>query len=88
MERFKKNRLRKSEKDSGPKINKSSKIQNLAEKLEKNMQKAETTNEEGEKKDIIYEHEGNDNITNVLQNQKLTKSMKKKRKVRIFDNKK
>jgi hypothetical protein len=75
-----------NENNSQIKQNKSSKVQNLVKELENNMQKRDIT---CEKEEINggneIQIENGANVVNVLDNQQLTKSMKKKKKAKQFD---
>ena len=75
-----------TEGDSGTKLNKSLKISSLAKQLENNIQIRDTLKSEGNEssKNVVYEqHESKeDNLANILENQPMTKSIKKKKKKR------
>ena len=88
MQRIKKKQG--GEQSTGTKLNKSTKVADMAKELENKMLKRDETNiTEGNENDdvIIYENvESNDNneVVNVLKNQQLTKSMKKKKSAKKF----
>ena len=75
-----------TEGDSDVKLNKSLKISSLAKQLENKIQIRDTLKSEGNEssKNIAYEqHESKeDNLANILDNQEMTKSIKKKKKKR------
>ena len=90
MQRIKKKQENNNnENNSQLKINKSLKVQDLVKELENNMQKRDIV--EGEKKEeevngvTEIQIENGANIVNVLDNQQLTKSMKKKKKAKQFN---
>ena len=95
MQRIKKGKDSR-ENNSAYKSTKSAKVANLVKELENNMQRrADTIVEEGNTPNntnntvIIYEQgeelaKDNDNVVNVLKNQQLTKSVKKKKTVKKF----
>ena len=69
------------------KFKKSLKVQNLVKELENNMQKRDMI--EGEKEEINggneVQIENGANVVNILENQQLTKSIKKKKTAKQFD---
>ena len=69
------------------KFKKSLKVQNLVKELENNMQKRDMI--EGEKDEINggneVQIENGANVVNILENQQLTKSIKKKKTAKQFD---
>ena len=90
MQRIKK---KQSGGDANPtiKCRKSSKISEMAKNLENNMQKKDSHLTEGNdlmdngNNVVIYEKaEDNDNVVNVLKNQQLSKSVKKKKSGKTF----
>ena len=90
MQRIKKKQENNNnENNSQLKINKSLKVQDLVKELENNMQKRDIV--EGEKKEeeanggTEIQIENGANIVNILDNQQLTKSMKKKKKAKQFN---
>ena len=88
MQRIKKKQENNNnENNSQLKINKSIKVQDLVKELENNMQKRDII--EGEKEEqnggTEVQIENGANIVNVLDNQQLTKSMKKKKKAKQFN---
>ena len=76
-----------NENNSQIKLNKSLKVQDLVKELENNMQKRDMASEEKEEVNGGNEIqvENGANVVNVLDNQQLTKSMKKKKKAKQFD---
>ena len=86
LQRGKRRQNNLTEGDSDVKLNKSLKISSLAKQLESNIQIRDTLKSEGNEssKNIAYEqHESKeDNLANILENQDMTKSMKKKKKKR------
>jgi hypothetical protein len=95
MQRIKKGKDSR-ENNSAYKSTKSAKVANLVKELENNMQRrADTIVEEGNTPNntnntVIFYEQGeelakdNDNVVNVLKNQQLTKSVKKKKTVKKF----
>ena len=95
MQRIKKGKDSR-ENNSAFKSTKSAKVANLVKELENNMnRRTVTANEDGETPNnanntVIFYEQGeefdkdNDNVVNVLKNQQLTKSMKKKKTVKKF----
>ena len=74
------------ENNSQIKLNKSLKVQDLVKELENNMQKRDITCEKEELNGgNEIQIENGANVVNVLDNQQLTKSMKKKKKAKQFD---
>ena len=75
-----------TEGDSEVKLNKSVKISSLAKQLENNIQIRDTLKSEGNEssKNVVYEqHESKDsNLADILDNQTMSKSIKKKKKKR------
>ena len=86
MQRIKK-KQENNENNSQLKINKSLKVQDLVKELENNMQKRDII--EGGKEEMNggaeIQIENGANVVNVLENQQITKSMKKKKKVKTFE---
>ena len=86
LQRGKKRQNNLTEGDSDVKLNKSLKISNLAKQLENKIQIRDTLKSEGNEssKNIAYEqHESKeDNLANILDNQEMTKGIKKKKKKR------
>ena len=86
LQRGKRRQNNLTEGDSDVKLNKSLKISSLAKQLESNIQIRDTLKSEGNEssKNIAYEqHESKeDNLANILDNQDMTKSIKKKKKKR------
>ena len=86
FQRFKKNQI--SESKSGYKLNKSSKVQDMAKDLENKIQKKhDNEHDDNNKKKVVYEsvNTNDNNMINVLKNQKLTKSLKKKKASKTFN---
>ena len=74
------------ENNSQIKLNKSLKVQDLVKELENNMKKRDITCEKEEVNGgNEIQIENGANVVNVLDNQQLTKSMKKKKKAKQFD---
>jgi len=95
MQRIKKSQAQNNDSSPPIKTSKSTKVANLAKQLENNMQRrADTLTEfdinNNNKSELIYDNGennsniGNDNMVNVLQNQQLTKSIKKKKTAKKF----
>ena len=88
MQRIKKKREN-DEKNKQLKVNKSNKVQDLVKELENNMQKRDIMEEEKEKEDVNggneIQVENGANVVNILENQEMAKSMKKKKKAKQFD---
>ena len=91
MQRLKKNQNQKQNTEGNTtKANKSSKVAEMAKALESKMQNKGQNDTEGNNThtEVIYEivdNVDNDNMVNVLQNQKLTKSLKKKKSAKVFE---
>ena len=88
MQRIKK-KQNNIEGNSTLKANKSSKVTDLAKELENNMQKRIDIFTEGNENviNVVYENNENkddDNMINVLKNQQLSKSIKKKKIAKAF----
>ena len=86
FQRFKKNQIMESK--SSYKLNKTSKVAEMAKDLGNKMQKKlDNFNDDNNKNNVIYEsvnNNNNNNMINVLKNQKLTKSIKKKKASKAF----
>ena len=75
-----------NENNSKIKPNKTSKVQNLVKELENNMQKRDNSSKkEEENGGNEIQVENGANVVNVLDNQQLTKGMKKKKNAKQFD---
>ena len=90
MQRIKKKQN--SDLNSASKANKSAKVADLVKELENNMQKRDDACVEDEVNiiDVVYEPDDNndndnDNMVNVLKSQKLSKSIKKKKLAKAFE---
>ena len=72
--------------NNAAKLRKSNKISEMAKNLENNMQrKNAASTEENNGNDVIYDDiDDNDNVVNVLKNQQLSKSIKKKKVAKTF----
>ena len=86
MQRIKK-KQENNENNSQLKINKSLKVQDLVKELENNMQKRDIIERGKEEMNggAEIQIENGANVVNVLENQQITKSMKKKKKVKTFE---
>ena len=88
MQRIKK-KQNNTEGNTATKTNKSSKVADLVKELENNMQKRGDNLTEGDENvnDVFYENKNddNENVINVLKNQQLSKSTKKKKTGKTFD---
>ena len=83
MQRIKKNQ-EKNEKNSQLKLNKSLKVQDLAKQLENNLQKKTDNEKKEDNGSTEVKIENGANVVNILENQQLTKSIKKKKKAKQF----